>query len=266
MAAALTYILSIPSWIFPAVPRSPSSPDPSDSLNVSDHPSRSSLATALKDGTHEEHKRAERAVFVTSVLRGDVDVRKWARFLTMLASVYRSLEDALEQFARHPAVSPIHYPRELYRHPSIVRDLTTISQLVRPPLTSDELRSPAAERYSERIDRAAREGKVHLLAAHAYVRYLGDLSGGRMMGARVKKGLVGKALREAGEDGATGLEFFEFSEVGDVKIFKDSFRRGLDEIGNTLSSVEFAETVCEAELSFKLNTDMFEELSGDASL
>lgn len=71
------------------------------------------------------------------------------------------------------------------------------------------------------------------MLAHAYVRYLGDLSGGQVIGARIKKAY--------GLNGQDGTAFYRFDEgsagQGEIKAetkkrmaeIKDWFRRGMDE-------------------------------------
>jgi heme oxygenase len=76
-----------------------------------------------------------------------------------------------------------------------------------------------------------------LLLAHAYVRYLGDLSGGQIIGGRIK--------RAYGLKGKEGTAFYDFSAKGERSGFesdpsgeggkkrlmdiKDWYRRGMDD-------------------------------------
>jgi heme oxygenase len=75
------------------------------------------------------------------------------------------------------------------------------------------------------------------LLAHAYVRYLGDLSGGQIIGGRIK--------RAYGLKGKEGTAFYDFSAKGERSGFesdpsgeggkkrlmdiKDWYRRGMDD-------------------------------------
>ncbi|KXS12241.1 heme oxygenase-like protein [Gonapodya prolifera JEL478] len=259
MATALASLFAVPAWLTPFHRTSTQNSDAAIDVKQPQ-----ALSVALREGTREAHRRAERAVFIGTVLQGDVELRTWARFVNMLATVYGALERALALHAGHPAIGPIHYPVELSRHTALLNDLSTITPLLDAPLTPAQLKSPAAERYAAHIENIVREGAVHLLVAHAYVRYLGDLSGGRLMGSKLRKGRVGQLLGEAGcrvgGHAGSGLEFFEFKEVEDATAFKKLYRTALDEVGQGLSDVEFASTVREADLAFQLNTDMFEEL------
>jgi len=72
------------------------------------------------------------------------------------------------------------------------------------------------------------------LLAHAYVRYLGDLSGGQIIGARIKKAY--------NLDGSDGMLFYLFGDEGSESAsesrkrlaeVKALYRRGMDEgVGN----------------------------------
>jgi len=91
-----------------------------------------------------------------------------------------------------------------------------------------------------------------LLLSHAYTRYLGDLSGGRVL-ARVAR----RAL-ELPSDGS-GLQFYEFEHIHEgPKEFKNWYRRTLD--GLTLTEGQVRKLVGEANVAFLLNMRMFEEL------
>lgn len=61
-----------------------------------------------------------------------------------------------------------------------------------------------------------------LLVAHAYTRYLGDLSGGQVLGKITQKSL-GLSSKE-------GLAFFSFPGVSSPNRFKQLYRSRLDNI------------------------------------
>lgn len=72
---------------------------------------------------------------------------------------------------------------------------------------------------SSYVDRVA-VMPAHRLLAHAYVRYLGDLSGGQFIGNRVAKLF-----------GAEAISFYQFT--GQVDEIKDAFREGMNAISFT---------------------------------
>ena len=87
------------------------------------------------------------------------------------------------------------------------------------------------------------------LVAHAYVRYLGDLSGGQMMGRSVAK------TYEAGE---AGTNFYNFKAVADVNGRKNTYRAALTAL--PLSAKEQDAVVQEAIAGFDYAKRMFEDL------
>ena len=89
-----------------------------------------------------------------------------------------------------------------------------------------------------------------MFAAHAYVRYLGDLSGGQML-ARI----VANSLCLAPNQ---GVSFYDFGSTENVKRLAQEFRAGLD----LLADEESAQTVVdEACAAFARHRDLFEQLA-----
>jgi heme oxygenase len=84
---------------------------------------------------------------------------------------------------------------------------------------------PEAHAYAAAIDRAAAadsSGAAGIgLVAHAYARYLGDLSGGQIL-----KPLVARALGLAPDQ----LTFYDFPGIDDMAAAKADLRRALDRI------------------------------------
>ena len=95
--------------------------------------------------------------------------------------------------------------------------------------------------------------RAELLVAHAYVRYLGDLSGGQIL-----RRVVAESLHLA--DG-TGTAFYEFS--GDAAVLADRFRTRLDSIRADETVVE--DIVAEARSAFAFHVSLFEELAAAPS-
>lgn len=99
-----------------------------------------------------------------------------------------------------------------------------------------------------------------LLLAHAYTRYLGDLSGGKIL-ARVAKRALMLDSAGSGKDGKVteGLAFYDFPLLrGSIKAFKDTYRSKLNKLDVTDGVVQ--EIVTEANIAFLLNMRLFEEL------
>jgi heme oxygenase len=107
----------------------------------------------------------------------------------------------------------------------------------------------ATRGYFERIQSVARVAP-HLLAAHAYVRYLGDLSGGGIL-----RDVVRKQFALAGRH---GTRFYEFGDAREADRLAREFREGLDRI--PLKAGGAAAIVAEARRAFAAHVRLFEAL------
>ncbi len=208
-----------------------------------------SLALALKEGTKESHSAAENTKFVASFLRGVVDYEEYRKLLTNFYYVYDTMEQRIRE-TEDPMVLAIR-SEDLERKEAIERDL---EYYYGPDWKDKQEPSEACNTYCYRINEIA-EKDPYLLVAHHYTRYIGDLSGGKILkeiAARVLKPPVGK-----------GLDFYEFPSIPDAKLFKQNYRACLDNLG-TDSSQENA-LISEANYAFRLNMYMFDEIQGNAS-
>lgn len=79
--------------------------------------------------------------------------------------------------------------------------------------------------------------------AHAYTRYLGDLSGGQVLGRITQKSL--------GLKGGEGLSFFSFPGVSSPNLFKQLYRSRMNSI--ELEEEERKGMLEEAVRAFELN-------------
>lgn len=90
-----------------------------------------------------------------------------------------------------------------------------------------------------------------------YSRYLGDLFGGQMM-----SGMALKSLGDAVGDGAAGLAFYEFEQIPNSKLFITEWYTALNALD--LSEAQQERIVEEANVVFRLNIEVFNELEGSA--
>ncbi|MCA9693990.1 MAG: biliverdin-producing heme oxygenase [Myxococcales bacterium] len=207
------------------------------------------VSAALRAGTRRAHRVVERTVFLQAFLRGVVDRRAYARLLHALLHVYTALEEGLARCHAHPGLAALAAPG-LARRAALRADLELhdpSGQVARAGV------SPATRAYVERLAAVEREAPV-LLAAHAYTRYLGDLSGGRVL-----RRLVARALELPD---ARGLAFYEFPALGDLAAFRDEYRRRLDALGSDPALIDAL--VAEANVAFAHNHALFLELEGSA--
>lgn len=216
------------------------------------------LSEALKTGTEEAHKEAESVHFVKNFIQGKIDRRLYALFVAQMFHVYRRLENALDEHA--PRNFPeCHFPKELSRFEALREDIDFWQgDSGEPPI------SPATQDYLDRIDTVAKERPL-LLLAHAYTRYLGDLSGGKILARVAKRALM---LDSKGPDGlAEGLAFYDFPLLrGSVKAFKDRYRQALNDLQFDDIDEAVKAVVQEANVAFLLNMRLFEELDVTGSV
>jgi len=225
--------------------------DTSDGEHTSQLKKRRSLSEALKTGTEEAHKEAESVHFVKNFIRGKIDRNLYALFVAQMFHVYRRLETELDKHA--PGTFPgCHFPKELNRFEALQDDIDFWQGSGdEPPI------SPATQDYLDRITTVAKESPL-LLLAHAYTRYLGDLSGGKILARVAKRALL---LGSDGNGVTEGLAFYDFPMLhGSVKAFKDRYRQALNDLKFEDTDEAVQAIVEEANIAFLLNMRLFEEL------
>ena len=209
----------------------------------------SDFSKQLKEGTKKSHSMAENTSFVASFLRGVVDESKYRQLVANFYFIYHALESEINIHKDNPFIGPMRL-NGLARHDALVEDCKYFygddwQDTIRP--------TEQTQRYISRIHEVAKNNP-ELLIGHHYTRYMGDLSGGQVL-----KGITKKALGLIDD----GLAFYEFPEITDKKMFKDSYRKVLDTmVPATQKDVDAI--IVEANYAFRLNMYMFEEIQGDA--
>lgn len=183
-------------------------------------PPPAGLVQALRQRTSEQHSRAERSGIVASLLRGQATPLGYAMLLRNLLPVYRQMEVQLARLPPDEAAAGIARI-EVFRTSALRSDLL---QLCGPGWARSLPVLAAARRYVGLVVRA--DGQR--LVAHAYVRYLGDLSGGQIL-----RRLLGRSL---GLDDPS-LAFYAFPDIGDIDRFKAEYRAAIDRIGQRTRDV-----------------------------
>lgn len=202
------------------------------------------LSLLLREGTRPEHEAAEGSGFVEDLLGGRLTTAAYVDLALQLHTVYAALEEVAEQVRRTPAGTGVVFD-ELHRVPAIEADLT---HLVGPGWRERAVPLPATARYAAAIRAGA--GDVGHYVAHAYTRYLGDLSGGQVIGRMVQRHY---AVADA------GVGFYAFPAVPKPKPFKDLYRARLDALA--LSDEQRAAVVAEARAAFRHNRALFADLA-----
>lgn len=225
------------------------------------------VSTLLKEGTMEAHKDVEQSAAAAALLSGRLEKGEYVRYLMVLYEIYDTLERALEQHASHPVLEPIHNPALLARAPALASDISRLLEVdawkAHPSYITLRATPPAAVRaYTTRIRELAKSEDPSPLLAHAYVRYLGDLSGGQQIRHTIAKAYD---LDEAAPD--AGLAFYDFKELqssqkaglGEMRRIKDWFREGMNK-GVRDDEKRKADIVAEAVTVFRLNGGIFDSI------
>ena len=181
-------------------------------------------------------------------------------YVTLAKADDSALELGLNEHAANPVLAPTYDPAVLARSDSLAQDITfLLAQLpasitgarptgevpkgplppfALPPFLLPVFTQPpkALTTYLSHLKHLASSGKTAPgLLAHSYVRYLGDLSGGQFIMAKIR--------RAYNLEGLDGLRFYHFdlqgqSEGADdsradgkrrASEVKDWFRKGMDE-------------------------------------
>ncbi|UOH81867.1 hypothetical protein LQV05_004547 [Cryptococcus neoformans] len=242
---------------------------------------RNPISSLLKLGTKRAHIKAEHSAGAAALVQGDLGLEEYIRWLAALWRIYDVLELGLQENSANPILAPTYDPALLARAAPLAADINYLLTLLpndkaavesnvslnepATPLPPFPLPSfiapifndppkPLTNYISHVRTLSASPVTAPGLLAHAYVRYLGDLSGGQFIGARVKK-----SFDLPGDDG-TKFYQFDFQKGGNAQgdesraetkkrlaEVKDWYRRGMDE----------ADLIEEANLAFSLNTDLF---------
>src|SRR5690625_2654364 len=201
------------------------------------------LAARLRTATAAEHDEAENMSFVTKLMAGELPIAALADFHSQHHVIYGALESAGDALASDKVAQPFLFP-QLRRVPALEADLEF---LLGPTWRSKVQITTAARNYAERIRTAGTWADGYI--GHAYVRYLGDLSGGQAIG-RLMQRAYGLEL--------DGIRFYRFEGVK-PKPFKDTYRDLLD--AAPFDAQELERVIAESRLAFQLNTAMFAELA-----
>lgn len=202
------------------------------------------LAARLRTETSLLHRQAEHTGLMSQLLKGKLSPAAYCRLLRNLHALYAALETGLARHAAHPSIAPIHLP-ELTRTTAIESDLRALHG---QGWERDIELTPGAADYVRHLQQLTLE-RPALLAAHSYVRHLGDLHGGQVLGRVVSS--------MPGIDGGTATSFYAFA--GDVAALIRRYREGLDALPQDDESV--AALVAEACSGFARHITLFHELA-----
>eukprot|EP01117_Protostelium_nocturnum_P007868 TRINITY_DN2812_c0_g1_i2.p1 TRINITY_DN2812_c0_g1~~TRINITY_DN2812_c0_g1_i2.p1 ORF type:complete len:228 (+),score=86.90 TRINITY_DN2812_c0_g1_i2:73-756(+) len=217
-----------------------------------------SLSESLKEETRKIHRELERTLWVKSMMKGKMSAQSYIDYLSLLQTIYSTLELELERRKSTEFVSSLYFP-SLFRSKAIQEDLNHLFSSVGVNSSSNWVSSSLAlKNYIERIEKISNEEPIRLIA-HSYARYLGDLFGGQ----HIKKHLFqywkdseGNRFLETEEK---GLSFYSFPEISQPKQFALDFKLAMDSLPLTESQKR---AIIEEGLEvFRLNMEIMNQMS-----
>lgn len=209
------------------------------------------LAQRLREGTQQSHTTAENTAFMKCFLKGIVEKEPFRKLIADLYYVYSALEAEIRRNLDDGPLIGIYFP-DIERKAHLEEDLT---YYYGGDWQAQIAPSEAGKIYVNRILEVSQSNPA-LLIAHAYVRYMGDLSGGQSL-----RNVVRSALTLAP---GQGTRFYEFDAIATVEArrdFKFQYRDALNALD--LDDETINAIVEEANLAFKLNRDVMHELEAD---
>ncbi|KAF8349192.1 heme oxygenase 1 [Amanita rubescens] len=252
------------------------------------------LTTLLRTNIMGVHDSISNSHAAKALSAGKLPKQEYVRLLMMLWHVYSALEQALDEHASYPGLESTYNPAILSRTQAISSDISYLLQVPEDAWQSHPIyinlttnTPPALSAYLDRIHQLARASTapfhdednematttvkhtqckphVALLLSHAYVRYLGDLSGGQII-----RYALGKAYNldlDSASSSGPGITFYQFQELcsskvanqGELKRIKEWFKEGMNDAGEKIGPMGKQAIILEAKEAFRLNADLLE--------
>ena len=208
------------------------------------------LATKLREETAKAHTNAENSTFMKCFLKGIVNEEIFRKFTANLYFIYSALEEELQRHSNHPVVGKIYFP-EINRKENLEKDLEYYygenwKEQIAP--------TPECQTFVDRIHEVA-ASETPLLVAHAYVRYLGDLSGGQGL-----KTIARSAMNLPADKGTNFYQFDAFNGFEEIQAFKGKYRQALNSL--PIDEATAQKITDEAVRVFDLNRNVMHGLEG----
>ncbi|ATV79590.1 Heme oxygenase [Corynebacterium pseudotuberculosis] len=197
------------------------------------------LAAELKESTAKAHSDAEHSSFMSDLIEGRLDAEAFIRLQEQAWLIYNALEEAADVVRAEGFATDILDPL-LNRSEILAQDINNFHG--DDQWQNDLIASPAVRDYVTRLNQIRDEANGPALVAHHYVRYLGDLSGGQII-AR----MMGRHYGVEEES----LQFYSFKGIDKLKVYKDNYRKNLDDL--LLSADEVDQMLEEASAAFTYN-------------
>lgn len=209
-----------------------------------------SLSQALKAATTDLHRLAERSAFMRALLTGTLSTPDFLDWFASLHCIYQPLE---RELPRHAALTELTKLVDggLARSAALEADIRACERVYVSDKPQAEPFVPCqpARDYAAHLNLLSEEQPL-LLAAHVYVRYLGDLHGGR---------LIGQALGRAPALPQGAGAFSEYSQAVDVADNIIALKHALDALGHRHPEM-IAQCAAEGASAFARHIELFAAL------
>lgn len=207
---------------------------------------KETMSVRLRRETTSDHRAAEMGDVMHRLLRGELPLSGYLDLVVQMQAVYDALDTESARWTCDPRFGEFFDPG-LARSQSLATDRHALEK--RLSLRGHEILTSTLE-FVERIVDVGSSSPL-LLLAHHYTRFMGDLSGGIMIGRAVDK--------TYGFDGGPGVTWFQFPNIDDVTEYKDAYRSRLDRLD--LDESEAIALIDEVHRSYALNGGILLELS-----
>ena len=213
---------------------------------MAESPQITRLTARLRGETRDLHTQLEQSVLMQALLRGKLSLVCYSVLLCNLRAIYVALEAALTHHAADPALSTVCFPA-LFRSDALAQDL---NDLCGSTWLDSIVLQEATRQYVVHLQHLHKTDPA-LLVAHAYVRYLGDLSGGQLL-----KRIVAKIPHMPL---GLGAAFYDFGDAETTQGLIRDFRTGLENIPASETQVD--SIVAEAKQAFERHRALFQQLA-----
>lgn len=248
--------------------------EPNDAPEAIDY--TQNISTLLKTSTTRAHNSVHHSELAGKLLRGELPKDEYIYFMMLLWRVYNAIEEGLETHSTNPVLAPTYRPALLSRASRLSTDIaylldTTEDAWQSTPLYQSLVSAPpeGLRDYVTRLEglTVSKDSTDNArLLAHAYVRYLGDLSGGQTIRLRMAKAY------DLPDTGA-GASFYDFGSLqgssgtgekktsqGDLLKVKEWYRGSMNEAVGDDKVLKEA-LVQEANLAFDFNRRIFQDVA-----
>lgn len=199
----------------------------------------------IRTATFADHEEAAGSVTMTRLLDRLLPREVYVSMIAQHWYTYAALEHAADQLADHPVAGAFVF-ESLRRTPALEADLThLLGENWRDQISA----IPATQRYVARLEEVA-ASQPERFVAHHYTRYMGDLSGGLMIG-RIARNTYDLAP-------GAGADFYDFPLIEDIAGFKRDYRARLD--AAEWNEEQRQNLLEEVALAYELNIDVFADL------